>query len=82
MSKLKTQEITITVSGSSGVGKSRVAAFIYKFLESQDFKTSIKFKDELYLEDVIESLDDAIPRIKKNVKILIEENTTYRSTAN
>lgn len=72
------KEITITVSGTHGSGKTRIAALINKFLILNDFTSTMEFKEE-NPSDVYENLAEAVETIKKNVKIKVIEKNICRS---
>lgn len=73
-------ELTITVSGAAGTGKSTIAYLIADFLSHTGFTTNINMLDELNLERFEKSFPDKLNALlNKEVKIEVNEQMLARS---
>ncbi len=74
-------EVTITVSGSAGTGKSVFMTEIIKMLDSHNIEyvvESLDYDKERFINDSI--VDRAMPTLRERVKIKVVEQQTHRRT--
>lgn len=74
------KNITITVSGTTGSGKTTIAYLIADFLSHTGFTTNINMLDELDLEQFEETFPDRLNALLKHeLKIEVNEQQLCRS---
>lgn len=70
--------VTINVSGVAKTGKSRISTLIYQALANEGFAVEINYNDGNTVEDLAETLEDALASIKTNVNVVINETQLPR----
>jgi adenylylsulfate kinase-like enzyme len=75
------KELTITIAGQTGTGKSTIAVLLEKFLQEQGFNVDFDLKNELddynneerfrYLMNF--NLDDRLNALKSDLKITLKQ---------
>ena len=76
------EEITITISGKSGSGKSTILYLFKEFLKHHDFDTEfdggLDFYNEKQFDSVLQSnIKDKTEIVRKKTKIVFKEQNIY-----
>jgi len=75
---MKNNDITITVSGRSGVGKSTIATLIQRYLKSLDFSASIQLTDHEMPRCPEDLRKSTVSLLNNNTHVRVVEKTTLR----
>ena len=73
--------ITVTVSGSTGVGKSAIAAVIYSALAQHGIDVTVDFQGETH-SSVVDALPERIAEIAKRRNVHVIERNVPRPAPN
>lgn len=75
---MKDNDVTVTVSGRSGVGKSTVATLIQRYLKSVGFSASIRLTDNEMPRCPTDLRKSTASLLNNNTRVRVVEKTTPR----